>query len=79
MKMFWILDLYRFNCVKIGTQVSHFTLNVRDTIFSMIVTILNFVCVANCIQQNVSFHVKCGLYQVEMGCKMFPHKAVISL
>ena len=34
----------------------------------MIVTILNFV----------SFHVKCSLYQVEMGCKMFPHKTVIS-
>ena len=45
----------------------------------MMVTILNFDCVGHYAEETGSFHVKINLYQLVMGCKMFHHKAVISV
>ena len=56
-----------------------YTLNLRDRNFNMMVAILNLVCVGHCAEQTGSFHVKSSLYDLVMGCKMFHHKAVISV
>ena len=77
MKMFQIHDLYRFTVCQNLNWNELLTLKLRDRISIMMVAILNFICDANCAQQNCSILVKSILYHVKLICKMFPHKAVI--
>ena len=43
------------------------------------VAILNLDCVGHCAEQTGSFDVRSSLYNLVMGCKMFNHKAVLSV